>query len=59
MNLLVLVEDLHPNESVKDQSVQMLRIISEYMTTSKIKYEGDDKLIDCLTKNHFPHIDSD
>lgn len=56
-NLLVLVENLHPHKSVENQSFHMIFVVIQDAT--KVKNKCDNKLVDSLTNNHLPHVDSD
>lgn len=58
-NLLVLVENLHPHKSVENQSLHMIIVITQDAWASKVKNKGNNQLVDSLTNNHLPHIDSD
>lgn len=60
--IVEFVEDLHPDKCVEDHSIELelpIWAISENASTGKVEDECDDKLKDCLTDNHLPHIDGD
>lgn len=60
-----LVEDLHPDESVKDHGVELKllgwvgSVILEDLGSGKVEDEGDNELEDGLTDDHLPHVDGD
>lgn len=62
-SLLVLVENLHPHESIENQSPQLLLLmlggISEDLLSSEIERECDHDLEDCLSNDHLPHVEGD
>ncbi len=61
-DLLVLIEDLHPDESVEYHCSQLfvlfLSFVAEDLVTCEIHDECDDQLEDSLADNHLPHVQS-
>ena len=62
-DLLVLVENLYPNEGIEDQSSQLffflLAFASQDLLATKIQDECNYELENGLSDNHLPHIESD
>ena len=56
------VEDLHPDEHVEDDGVELQFfgfdgcVVAEDGTTGEVEDENDDELEDGLTDDHFPHL---
>lgn len=61
-DVLVLVENLHPDESIEDQGSQLIMLflsfVAEDLVTCEIQDECDDQLEDSLADNHLPHVQS-
>ena len=61
-DLLVLVEDLHPHECVKNEGSELrllsFRLIREDSFATKVENKCHYKLINSLPDNHLPHSKS-
>lgn len=59
------VEDLHPDEGVEDDCVELCLddrvggVVAEDGSTGEVEDKGDDELVDGLTDDHFPHVGCD
>jgi hypothetical protein len=62
LNLLLLVENLHPDECIEYKYRYLgylsLRLVGEYYIGSKIKKEYYDKLINRFSNDYLPHCHS-
>lgn len=58
--LLVLVENLHPDECVEDEGPELLQLfwclVVEDSRAAEIENKGDHELEDGLSDNHLPHV---
>ena len=63
VDLLVLVENLHPHESVEDKTGQLFELtltgVTENLWAAEIEDECHNKLVDRLPYDHLPHGQSD
>ena len=57
--IVEFVEDLHPDESVEDHSVELFLTCagSKDFIACKVEHECDDELVDRLACDHLPHVD--
>ena len=59
------VEDLHPDEAVEDEGVELElyvrvgKVVAEDIATGKVEHEDDGDLVDVLTHDLLPHGDCD
>lgn len=61
--VVVLIEDLHPHESIEDEGRQLILfadgLVREDNFPSEIEYERHGELEDGLANNHLPHCYGD
>ena len=62
-DLLVLIEDLHPDECVEYNSLQLILLprclIGQNGLPCEVKDEGNHELVNRLSDYHLPHCYSD
>lgn len=62
-DLLVLIEDLHPDKRVEDQGSQLLflvvSVVGEDSLATEIEQKGHNQLENSLPDDHLPHVESD
>lgn len=60
-----LIENLHPNEGVENDSVELqltfvgAETAPEKLVASEVEHKGDGKLVNGLSNNHLPHSHSE
>jgi hypothetical protein len=57
--VVVLVENLQPDEHVEDEGAHFFLGVREELGPSEVEDEGRDNLIYCLSDDHFPHCEGD